>query len=161
MVGDVWLARPKDFFNLQLKPELFSFFTNATNLRAAADGAGSGRGTHYDFVPFDVVEIYKLVGVLFANGLTPKPRLEYWFQSSHDQPLFGSNLVTKVMEKKVSVSDRTVRGLHRWRHFRRFFTMVDCRDSPKAQQRADPLWKVRVLIDHLNKQAKDMWVPGK
>jgi len=39
--------------------------------------------------------------------------------------------------------------------------MVDCRDSPKAQQRADPLWKVRVLIDHLNKQAKDMWVPGK
>ncbi len=69
--------------------------------------------------------------------------------------------MTKVTEKKVSVSDRTVRGLHRWRHFRRFFTMVDCRDSPKAQQRADPLWKVRVLIDHLNKQAKDMWVPGK
>ncbi len=39
--------------------------------------------------------------------------------------------------------------------------MVDCPDGPKAQQRAFPLWKVRVLVDHLNKQAKDMWVPGK
>ncbi len=57
--------------------ELFSFFPDRTNLRAAADGAGSGRGTYYDFVSFDVVEIYKLVGILFANDLTPKPRLEY------------------------------------------------------------------------------------
>ena len=153
MIGDVRLARPKDFFNLlQLKPELFSFFTDATNLWAAADGAGSGRGTYYDFVPFYVVEIYKLVGILIANGLTPKPRLEYWFQTTHDQPLFGSDLVTKVTEKRGRVSDRTIRGLHRWRHFCRFFTMVDCHNCPKAKQKADPLWKVRVLIDQLNKQ---------
>ncbi len=39
--------------------------------------------------------------------------------------------------------------------------MVDCHDSPKAQQKADPPWKVHVLINHLNKQAKDMWVPRK
>jgi hypothetical protein len=132
------------------------------NLRAAADGAGSGHGAYYDFVPFeDVVEIYKLVGILFANGLTPKPRLEYWFQTTHDQPLFGSNLVMKVMEKSFLVSDWTIWGLRRWRHFCRIFTMVDCHDSPNTQQRANPLWKVHVLLDHLNKQAKDMWVPGK
>jgi hypothetical protein len=38
--------------------------------------------------------------------------------------------------------------------------MVDCRDSLKVQQKADPLWKVRLLINDLNKQAKDMRVPG-
>jgi hypothetical protein len=34
--------------------------------------------------------------------------------------------------------------------------MVDCCESPKALQRADALWKVHVLIDHLNKEAKDI-----
>ena len=51
LIGDVRLARPKDFFDLQLKPELFSFFGDATT-------AGSGLGTYYDFVPFDVAEIH-------------------------------------------------------------------------------------------------------
>ncbi len=41
------------------------FFTNATNLRAASDGTGSGKGVFYDFVPFDVMEIHKLISVLF------------------------------------------------------------------------------------------------
>ncbi len=75
LIGDVRLAWPKDFFDLQLKPELFSFFRDATNLRAAADGAGSGLGTYYDFVPFDVAEIH--CWRLVCKGLTPKPRLEY------------------------------------------------------------------------------------
>ena len=39
--------------------------------------------------------------------------------------------------------------------------MVDYRNSPKAQQKSDPLWRVCVLIDHLNKQANEMWVLGK
>ncbi len=39
--------------------------------------------------------------------------------------------------------------------------MMDCRHSPTAKQRANPLWKVHVLVDHLNKQAKDMRVNGK
>ena len=28
-------------------------------------------------------------------------------------------------------------------------------------QKTDPLWKVHMLIDELNKRAKDMWIPGK
>ena len=33
--------------------------------------------------------------------------------------------------------------------------------SSKEKQKNDPLWKVPELLDELNKQAKDMWVPGK
>ena len=35
------------------------------------------------------------------------------------------------------------------------------RNSPKEKQTYHPLWKVRELLDELNKQAKDTWVPGK
>jgi hypothetical protein len=39
--------------------------------------------------------------------------------------------------------------------------LSDYRDSLSEKQKADPLWKVRELIDELNKQCKDMWIPGK
>lgn len=39
--------------------------------------------------------------------------------------------------------------------------MSDYRDSSSEKQKANPLWKVRELIDELNKQCKDMWIPGK
>ena len=84
-----------------MSKKLFKFMTDATNLRAAADSAGSGRGEYKDFVPFDVDEMYKMVGVLFANGLAPKPRLEYWFEPTSKLPLFGSNLISKVTEKRI------------------------------------------------------------
>ena len=45
--------------------------------------------------------------------------------------------------------------------FPAIFTVGDYRDNPKEKQKTDPLWKVRMLIDKLNKQAKDMWIPGK
>jgi hypothetical protein len=97
LISDFRLVRSKNFFNLQLKPELFQFCTGVTNFRAAADGAGSGMGAYYDFVLFNVVEVYKLVGIMFANGLTPKPRLKYWFEQTSEQPLFGIDLFSRVM----------------------------------------------------------------
>ena len=57
----------------------------ATNLRAYANGAGSGKYT--DFVPFDSKEIYKMIGV---HGLTPKPQFDFWFCLEDREPLFGS-----------------------------------------------------------------------
>jgi hypothetical protein len=39
--------------------------------------------------------------------------------------------------------------------------VADYRENPKEKQKTDPLWKVRMLIDELNKQSKDMWIPGK
>jgi hypothetical protein len=65
------------------------------------------------------------------------------------------------MAKEVATTGKKIRGVRRWRHFRRFFTLADYRDNPSVKQKEDPLWKVRQLIDELNKQAKDMWIPGK
>jgi hypothetical protein len=39
--------------------------------------------------------------------------------------------------------------------------MANYRDYPKQKQQENPLWKVQEFIDELNKQAKDMWLPGK
>ena len=43
----------------------------ATNLWAYSSGADSGE--YKDFLPFDLAELNKMMGVLFANGLAPKP----------------------------------------------------------------------------------------
>ncbi len=45
--------------------------------------------------------------------------------------------------------------------FHRYFTMANYCDNPKQKQQENPLWKVQELLDKLNKQAKDMWLPGK
>jgi hypothetical protein len=55
---------------MQISLKLVDWAVTATNLRAYANGAGSGEYT--DFVSFDSNEMYKMFGVLFANDLTPK-----------------------------------------------------------------------------------------
>jgi hypothetical protein len=92
IIGDIRLSRPQDYFDLQMNKKLFKFMTDATNLRAASDGVGLGRGEYKDFAQVDVDEVYKMVGVLFANGLAPKPQLEYWSEPTSKLPLFGSDL---------------------------------------------------------------------
>jgi len=114
-----------------------------------------------DWVPFDDAEMYRFIGVLFANGLSPKPRIDYWFEMAQAYPLFGNDLISRLTTKEVMVTGKRIRGIRRWRHFRQFFTVADYRENPKEKQKTDPLWKVRMLIDKLNKQSKDMWIPGK
>jgi hypothetical protein len=132
--------------------------TTATNLRAYSSRAGSGE--YQDFLPFDVPEAYKMIGVLFANGLTPKPQFDYWFCSQDEEPLFGCNMISKGLNRKNLAMGKTLKAGQRWKHFRRYFTLQDYRENPRQQQRLNPLWKVQRLIDKLNNQAKDMWVPG-
>jgi len=105
--------------------------------------------------------MYRFIGVLFANGLSPKPRIDYWFEMAQAYPLFGNDLISRLTTKEVMVTGKRIRGIRRWRHFRQFFTVADYRENPKEKQKTDPLWKVRMLIDKLNKQSKDMWIPGK
>jgi hypothetical protein len=109
---------------------------------------------------FDLAEVYKMIGVLFANGPTPKPQFDYWFKLQDKEPLLGSNLISKALDWKNSAMGKTVKAIRQWQHFRRFFTLQDYRESPKQQQKLNPLWKVQRLLDKLNKQAMDMWVPG-
>jgi len=91
------LARPKDFFDLQITPEFVKWVTLASNKRAAADGAGCGTGEFKDFVAFDEAEIYKFFGTLFANGLAPKARIDYWFETNAKFPLFGNDLTSRTL----------------------------------------------------------------
>ncbi len=83
-------ARPKDFFDTQLTPEFLSWVIEATNLCAYSSGAGSGE--YKDSLLFDLNELNKMIGVLFANGLSPKPQVESWFKPLLEQPLFGNDL---------------------------------------------------------------------
>jgi hypothetical protein len=152
-------ARPNDYFDTQIFPKFIDWAVTATNLRAYANGAGSGE--YSDFVSFDSAEMYKMFGVLFANGLTPKPQFEYWFCSEDKEPLLGSDLISNALAKRNAATCKTIKAARRWRHFRRYFTVADYRDSPREKQKVNPLWKVQELLDELNKQAKDMWVPGK
>jgi hypothetical protein len=151
-------ARPKDYFDTQISPTFLEWVVKATNLRAYSSGAGSGE--YKDFLPFNLVEMNKLIGVLFANGLAPKPQIESWFKSVSDEPLFGNDLVSRALAMKNHATKKTISGTNRWKHFRRYLTFADYRDNPKEKQKEDAMWKVRALVDHLNKNCKDMWVPG-
>ncbi len=61
-----------------------------SNQRATAEGAGAGGTLYLDFVPFDKMEMYKMQGFLFVNGLSPKPSILYRFDGTNMYPLFGN-----------------------------------------------------------------------
>ncbi len=75
--------------------------------------------------------------------------------------MLGSNLISNALQRKNAAMGKTVKAAHRWKHFGWYFTVADYHESPKEKQKSDPMWKVCELLDELNKQAKDMWVPGK
>jgi hypothetical protein len=102
------LARPKEFFDTQITPKFLGWATTATNLRAYSSGAGSGE--YQDFLPFDLPEVYKMIGDLFANGLTLKPQFGYWFCSQDEEPLFGSNMISKALNWKPLAMGKTVKA---------------------------------------------------
>jgi hypothetical protein len=74
LIPNLRVARPKNFFDTQLTPNYMGWLVQPTNRRAVADGAGSG--TYADFIPFYLPKLYKFLGLLFANGLTPEPQFE-------------------------------------------------------------------------------------
>ena len=151
-------ARPKDYFDTQISPTFLEWVIKAMNLRAYSSGTGSGK--YKDFLPFNLVEMNKLIGVLFANGLAPKLQIESWFKPVSDELLFGNNLVSRALAMKNHATTKTISGTNRWKHLRRYLTFADYRDNPKEKQKKDTMWKVRALVDHFNKNCKDMWVPG-
>ncbi len=101
-------ARPKDFFDTQLTPEFLSWVIEVTNLCAYSSGAGSGE--YKDSLPFDLNELNKMVGVLFLNGLSPKPQVESWFKPLSEQPLFGNDLFSTKLAKRNYATKTMVGG---------------------------------------------------
>ena len=78
--------------------------------RAVAEGAGAGGTLYLDFVPFDEAEMYKMQGLLFVNGLSPKPSILYWFHGTNRHPLFGNDFVSKAMDKHLGSGRGKIKG---------------------------------------------------
>jgi hypothetical protein len=134
------------------------WLVQGTNCHAVADGAGSG--TYADFVLFDLPKLYKSVGLLFANGLTPKPQFEYWFEGQGGEPLFGNDKYARVMDKHLRRATRSARSVSG-------NTSGDtspCWNSVTIQRRVSKqicCGRFVHFLTELNKQASRMWLPGK
>ncbi len=113
-----------------------------------------------DYVPFNDKEVYKFIGILFANGRNPRPLFETWFTPISNRPLFGHNFVSNRVFDRM-VHGMNVSGLRRWRHLRRFLTLSDYQKKPADKQCRNPMWKVQSLFDELNHHARQHWIPGK
>ncbi len=48
---------------------------DTTNAQAAAEGVGFGGSMYKDFQPFDLPEMNRMMGLLFVNVLSPRPRI--------------------------------------------------------------------------------------
>jgi hypothetical protein len=91
---------PKDCFDLQLSPEFVEKnMVNTTNERATAEGAGSH--AYKDWAPFDREDTYKMIVLLFVNGMSPKPQVTRWFKSTAKSRIFGNNFFASALDKKT------------------------------------------------------------
>ena len=160
-IRDLKTARPIDFFNLQISRKFVkACMVETTNKRAASEGAGPGGTKYPDYVPFDVPEMYKHIGLLFANGLSPKPSIDLWFVKGVEHRLWGNDSFATAMDKRLP-NGKTVKGYQRWKHFRAYFALYDFRVNIKEQTIKNPLWKIQTLLDELNHNARKMWTTGK
>ncbi len=150
----VYEATPHDYFNTQITDKFIqAHMVNTSNARAVAEGEGVNTG----FVPFDKAEMKVFIGFLMANGITPRPQLEHWFD---DCWLLGNPTMKNKLQKK-NRDGTTIPAKDRLRQIRRLMCLYDHRDNAREETKKDPLFKVRPLLDELNRQAKKMWLPGK
>ena len=99
-----------------------------------------------------------MIRLLFVNGLTPRPRVNMWFER---HPIFGNTVIAGAMNRQLPQGWWAVGGIRRWKHFRRFMCMFDFREDAKKEMAKNPLWRVQHLLDELNENAAKMWIPGK
>ncbi len=86
-------CRPKHFFDTQISPEFIKrCMVDTTNAQAAAEGAGFGGTIYKDYEPFDSAKVYKMIELLFLNGLLPRPRINMWFEPHQ---IFGNDFITR------------------------------------------------------------------
>ena len=103
-------------------------------------------------------EVNKMIGLLFLNGVAPRPMFTMWFEHHN---IFSNEFIAKAMNKQMARGDQAIRGIRRWKHFRRFMCMFDFREDAKKETKKNPLWKVQRLLDELNDNAREMWILGK
>jgi hypothetical protein len=102
-------CRPKDFFDTQITPKFVqSCIVNTTNARASSEGAGFGGTVYTDYKNFDLEEVNKMIGLLFLNGLAPRPMFTMWFEHHN---IFGNEFIAKAMNKQMEGSERSIQGI--------------------------------------------------
>ena len=70
-------VQPIEFFNLIITPRFIEkVMVACTNQKGPSEGAGLGGTVYTDYVQFIVTEMYRFIGVLFANGLSSKPDIK-------------------------------------------------------------------------------------
>jgi hypothetical protein len=111
-----------------------------------------------DFEPFDLPEMYRMMGLLFVNGLSPCPRINMWFEPHN---IFGNDFIARAMDRPMPRGRCSIAGGQWWKHFRRFMCLFDFREDARRETARNPLWKVQRLLDELNNNAAKMWVLGK
>jgi hypothetical protein len=108
-------CHPKDFFNTQITLKFVqSCIVNTTNARASSEGAGFGWTVYTDYKSFDLEEVNKMIGLLFLNGLAPRPMCMMWFEHHN---IFGNEFIAKAMNKQMESGERSIRGIRHWKHF--------------------------------------------
>ena len=97
--------------------EYINNICKGTNYQASAEGVGLGEtGTEKkefgDFKPFNANEIYKFIGLMFANGLTPRSNFDSCFISTPNRPIYDANFAKGVFDRMVH--GVTISGLCCW-----------------------------------------------
>jgi hypothetical protein len=108
-------CQPKDFFDTQISPQFVKrCMVDTTNAQAALEGAGFG-GTQYNgWEPFDVAKMNKFIGLLFVNGLSPRPMIKMWFEP---HPIFVNTLIVGAIHKPCTRGRRALHGMRQWAQF--------------------------------------------
>ena len=70
-------CRPKDFFVTQISPEFVKrCMVDTMNTCVAVEEAGFGGTQYNNWEPFNLAKMNKMMGLLFLNGLSPRPRIK-------------------------------------------------------------------------------------
>jgi hypothetical protein len=102
-------CRPSDFFHTQISRKFIQgCIVNTTNAQAAAEGADFGGTVYTDYKPFDLEEVNKMIGLLFLNGLAPRPMFTMWFEHHN---IFGNEFIGKAMNKQMACGQRSIQGI--------------------------------------------------
>ncbi len=99
----------KDFFDTQISREFVKrCIVNTINAQAGAEGDGFGGNIYRNFEPFYLAEVYKMIGLLFVNGLSPQPRISIWFEG-HKK--YGNDFIASTMHKQLSQGRLAIQGI--------------------------------------------------
>ncbi|XP_065057630.1 piggyBac transposable element-derived protein 4-like [Rhopilema esculentum] len=134
-------AKPIEYLQLFLSDELLQRVVDWTIMNAEKK-LGATEGERWT-TTLDEVKAYLGV-VLIANSLLTTPRNERYFIADENKWIFHTN-ICKVFSK------------NRFREIQRFIHFCD----PNIPATNDRLYKVRPVIDHLQKKFREMYVLGR